>query len=133
MRARPVIAFGQLAQQGGQRNLDQGVGPQLHQQGAHLGQRATGELAHFLQPAPALGGVHLPDVGQHVGDQGGGEEGLRHRVVQVAGQAGALGDHGVLRGLFAQALVGWLNSSVRSAMRCSSWRRYSASCAASRS
>ncbi len=59
-----------------------------------------------VQAAPALGRVHLPQVGEHVGDQGGGEEGLGDGVVQLARQAGALGGDGILGGFLLEQLVG---------------------------
>ncbi len=50
--------------------------------------------------------VHLPNLGEHIRDQGGGEKRLGNGIVQVAGQAGAFGGHSILGGFFTQALVG---------------------------
>ena len=83
---------------------------QFKQQRAHLGQRPARQLPQLLGALPSLLRVDGVEIGQHLGDQAGGEQGLRDRVVQVARQARALGDHGVtgslLGSLVRQRLLG---------------------------
>ena len=79
----------EVPQQLRERCLREGVTAHLEQHGAHAGQRAARQPAQLLDGAPRLLPV-VQQVGERLRLEARREQRLRHRVVQVAGEARAL-------------------------------------------
>ena len=67
---------------------------QVEEQGAQLGGRAGGEVADGVERGAGLDGLGIPQLGGGLRGQVQADEGLGHRVVQVAGEAAPLGPRG---------------------------------------